>query len=171
LRVRRARPDDAAAIAEVHVRTWQDAYEHVFGAERLAAVTVEQRLPMWRQILQDPEQTALVAEDDAGRIVGWCTVAPSRDEDAEGELWGIYVLVDAWGSGAGTALMAAGVAALRESGYREVILWVLEDNPRARRFYEREGWALDGGRKEDEFLGVQVTEVRYRKAVSDTDGV
>jgi len=63
------------------------------------------------------------------------------------------------------------VAALRESGYREVILWVLEDNPRARRFYEREGWALDGGRKEDEFLGVQVTEVRYRKAVSDTDGV
>lgn len=171
MRVRRARPDDAAAIAEVHVRTWQDAYEHVFGAERLAAVTVEQRLPMWRQILQDPEQTALVAEDDAGRIVGWCTVAPSRDEDAEGELWGIYVLVDAWGSGAGTALMAAGVAALRESGYREVILWVLEDNPRARRFYEREGWALDGGRKEDEFLGVQVTEVRYRKAVSDTDGV
>ena len=153
------------------MRTWQDAYEHVFGAERLAAVTVEQRLPMWRQILQDPEQTALVAEDDAGRIVGWCTVAPSRDEDAEGELWGIYVLVDAWGSGAGTALMAAGVAALRESGYREVILWVLEDNPRARRFYEREGWALDGGRKEDEFLGVQVTEVRYRKAVSDTDGV
>jgi len=166
--VRLARPDDAAAIAEVHVRTWQDAYEHVFGTERLAGVTVEQRLPMWRQILADPAQTALVAEDDAGHIVGWCTVAPSRDADADGELWGIYVLADAWGSGVGTALMAAGVEALREAGYREVILWVLEDNPRARRFYEREGWALDGSRKEDEFLGVKVTEVRYRKAVSDT---
>lgn len=150
------------------MRTWQDAYEHVFGAERLAGVTVAQRLPMWRQILHDPAQTALVAEDEAGRVVGWCTVAPSRDADADGELWGIYVLSEAWGSGVGTALMAAGIEALRASGYSEVILWVLEDNPRARRFYEREGWALDGLRKDDEFLGVKVTEVRYRKAVSDT---
>src|SRR5206468_10792889 len=28
--IRRARPEDAAAVAEVHVRTWQVAYEHVF---------------------------------------------------------------------------------------------------------------------------------------------
>jgi GNAT superfamily N-acetyltransferase len=165
VRVRRATLGDAAAIAEVHVRTWQVAYEHVFGAERLTGVTVEQRLPMWRQILRDAQQTALVAEDDDGRVIGWCTVGPSRDDDADGELWGIYVLSDAWGSGAGTALMTAGVEALRGSGCREVILWVLEDNPRARRFYEREGWLLDGERKDDEFLGVKVTEVRYRKAV------
>jgi GNAT superfamily N-acetyltransferase len=145
VRVRRARLDDAPVIAEVHVRTWQDAYEHVFGAERLTGVTVEQRLPMWRQILQSAEQTALVAEDE------------------DGELWGIYVLSGAWGSGAGAALMAAGIEALRESGCHEVILWVLEDNPRARRFYEREGWVLDGERKDDEFLGVAVTEVRYRR--------
>jgi GNAT superfamily N-acetyltransferase len=166
LRVRRARLDDAAAIAEVHVRTWQDAYEHVFGAERLTGVTVKQRLPMWRQILQSAEQTAVVAEDEDDRLIGWCTVGPSRDEDADGELWGIYVLSDAWGSGAGKALMDAGVEALRESGCHEAILWVLEDNPRARRFYEREGWALDGGRKDDEFLGVKVTEVRYRKVLT-----
>jgi len=36
MEIRRARLEDAAAIAEVHVRTWQAAYEHVFGAERLA---------------------------------------------------------------------------------------------------------------------------------------
>jgi ribosomal protein S18 acetylase RimI-like enzyme len=166
VRVRRARLDDAAAIAEVHVRTWQDAYEHVFGAERLTGVTVEQRLPMWRQILQGADQTAFVAEGDGGNVIGWCTVGPSRDDDADGELWGIYVLSDAWGTGAGTALMAAGIEALRDSGCRAVILWVLEDNPRARRFYEREGWVLDGERKEDEFLGVAVTEVRYRRGLT-----
>jgi ribosomal protein S18 acetylase RimI-like enzyme len=168
VRIRRAKLDDAAAIAEVHVRTWQAAYEHVFGAERLTGVTVEQRLPMWRQILRDAEQTALVAEEGDG-IIGWCTVGPSRDDDADGELWGIYVLPDAWGSGAGTALMTAGIEALRASGRREVILWVLEDNPRARRFYEREGWALDGARKDDEFLGVRVTEVRYRRSLGAED--
>ena len=36
MEVRRARLDDARAIADVHARTWQGAYEHVFGAERLA---------------------------------------------------------------------------------------------------------------------------------------
>ena len=66
------------------------------------------------------------------------------------------MLPEAWGSGAGSALMAPGIEALRASGYRDAILWVLEDNPRARRFYEREGWALDGGAKQDEFLGVRV---------------
>ena len=168
MRVRRATLDDAAVIADVHVRTWQAAYEHVFGAGRLAGVTVEQRLPMWKQILQSHEQTAFVAEDGGGDVIGWCTVGPSRDPDADGELWGIYVLSEAWGSGAGTALMAAGTEALLESGCREVILWVLEDNPRARRFYEREGWTLDGERKEDEFLGVAVTEVRYRRDLTPT---
>src|SRR2546429_9961172 len=42
MKVRPARPDDAAAVAGVHVRTWQAAYEHVFGAERLAGGSEEQ---------------------------------------------------------------------------------------------------------------------------------
>jgi ribosomal protein S18 acetylase RimI-like enzyme len=164
MEIRRARLDDAAAIAEVHVRSWQVAYEHVFGAERLATVTVERRLPMWREILAAEEQTALVADDD-GRIVGLATVGPGRDENAEGELYAIYVEPKAWGTAAGPALIRAGVGALRERGYRDAILWVLEDNPRARRFYEREGWSVDGGRREGEHLGVATTEVRYRIAL------
>jgi GNAT superfamily N-acetyltransferase len=165
--VRRARLEDAAAIAEVHVRTWQAAYEHVFGAKRLAALTVEQRLPLWRQILEEPAQTVFVAETAEGRIEGWCTVGRSRDADADSELWGIYVLPDAWGNGAGTALMRAGVEALRASGSRDAILWVMEDNPRARRFYEREGWSADGRHKLDRFLGVEVAEVRYRLTLAE----
>jgi GNAT superfamily N-acetyltransferase len=80
-----------------------------------------------------------------------------------GELWGLYVDPEAWGSGAAAALLAASVDALRGRGFTEAVLWVLEDNPRARRFYEREGWTADGARKEEEFLGVVVTEIRYRR--------
>ena len=32
------------------------------------------------------------------------------------------------------------------AGYRSAVLWVLRDNPRARRFYERTGWSLSVGR-------------------------
>ena len=52
--------------------------------------------------------------------------------------------------------------------YAEATLWVLEDNPRARRFYERAGWHPDGARKAEERWGVRAPEVRYRKSFTLT---
>ena len=158
--VRPARREDAAAIADVHVQTWQAAYAHIFGADRLAGLG-DRRRTQWEDWLGDPKPDwrIFVAEED-GRLVGFAWVGDSRAEPGKGELLAIYVLPGAWGSGAGSALMTSALDALR--GYSSATLWVLEDNPRARRFYEREGWLLDGGRQEEEFLGVTVPEVRYR---------
>jgi RimJ/RimL family protein N-acetyltransferase len=52
--------------------------------------------------------------------------------------------------------------ALRSEGFGEAILWVLEDNPRTRRFYELAGWRAEGGSKDGEWLGTFVRELRYR---------
>jgi ribosomal protein S18 acetylase RimI-like enzyme len=161
VQIRPARREDAAAIAGVHVRTWQAAYDHVFGAERLARMDLEALQTRWQRWL-DQEEQVWVAED-AGGVVGFAYIGDSRDAPEEGEVYAIYALPEAWGTGAGPALMREALDALRATPYEEAILWVLEDNPRARRFYEREGWHADGGAKEDEFLGVAVNEVRYRK--------
>jgi ribosomal protein S18 acetylase RimI-like enzyme len=158
--VRRARLEDARAIARVHAETWREAYEHVFGAERLASVTIDARLAQWERILAAGQSDVFVAAAD--RIVGFVSTGDSRDADADAELFAIYVLPGAWGTGAGSALMRAGVKAMRLRASGDAVLWVLDDNPRARRFYEREGWTLDGERKEDEYLGLRVAEVRYR---------
>lgn len=164
MRVRPARPEDAAAVAEVHVRTWQAAYGHVFGAERLAAVDIGERRARWEERLSapDPRWHLLVAEDDAGDVVGFATAGPSRDAEGEGELYAIYVVREAWGGGAGPELIRTVAERLREDGLPTATLWVLEDNPRAQRFYEREGWRPDGVRREIEHLGVLTSEIRYR---------
>jgi hypothetical protein len=60
-------------------------------------------------------------------------------------------------------LLERGETELR-ARYRDVTLWVLDDNPRARSFYEHGGWAADGARKADERWGVRAPEVRYRKS-------
>ena len=153
MEIRRASVSDAAEIAAVHVHTWQAAYKDVFGAERLAGIETPRRVAGWTRALEEGEPI-FVADDD-GRVVGFVSVGAC-------ELYAIYTLPEAWGSGAGPALMRSAVAQLRDDGCAEAFLWVLEDNPRARRFYEREGWEVDGGRKEDDFLGVRVAEVRYR---------
>ncbi len=158
--VRPARREDAAAIADVHVLTWQAAYAHVFGAERLAGIG-DRRRAQWEAWLADPQPDwRIFVAEEAEHVLGFAWVGDSRDDAGKGELFAIYVLPEAWSSGAGSALMASALEALRS--YSSATLWVLEDNPRARRFYEREGWILDGGRREEEFLGVTVPEVRYR---------
>ncbi len=108
-----------------------------------------------------PGWSTFVAERD-GLVVGFTSVGPSRDERGLGELYAIYVDPDEWSTGAGRALIERAEEQLR-GDYEEVTLWVLEQNPRARRFYEHAGWAEDGERKAEARWGVRAPEVRYRK--------
>jgi GNAT superfamily N-acetyltransferase len=161
--VRDARPEDAEAIAAVHVRTWQGAYAHLFPAEALAALAVDARAGYWRRILADipPRTHQLVAEDEAG-VRGFASGGPAEEDEALGELYAIYVLPEAWGLGHGRSLMAGLLDRLRGEGFGEAILWVLEDNPRTRRFYEHGGWRVDGPPEEQTYLDTPVRVVRYR---------
>ena len=155
--MRAATPEDAEAISEVRVRSWQQAYAHVFPKEALAGLDAGELAVYWRERIAAGD-TMLVTDD----LAGFASIGPSPDPASAGEVYAIYVEPERWGSGCGRALMEAALAELREAGYAEAVLWVLEDNPRARRFYEAGGWELDGGEKEDDWLGTRVREVRYR---------
>jgi GNAT superfamily N-acetyltransferase len=157
--IRPGRPEDAEAVAGVHVETWRAAYVNVFPQEQLRNLSIERRAEQWRST------PPLVAEVD-GKIVGFVSVGPSRDADGDGELYAIYVRPEHWGTGVGRALIAAGEERLRELGHHEAVLWVLEDNPRARRFYEAAGWTADGTTRPIEIFGGEVPEVRYRKRLA-----
>jgi ribosomal protein S18 acetylase RimI-like enzyme len=170
VRVRDATADDAAEITRVRTRTWQSAYAHVFPAEQLGSLTDETGLDWWRSAIVDPAPHlhTLVAQV-GGDVVGFSQLGQARDEEAKtGELFAIYVLPEASGSGVGRALMAETLTRLRAEEFAEAILWVIEDNPRTRRFYELAGWELDGGVTEEEWLGTLVRELRYRIALDST---
>jgi GNAT superfamily N-acetyltransferase len=160
--VRRARPADARAIADVHVRTWQAAYRHAFPQEVLDNLSVDEREVGWRERLEQ-DYVAWVAEAE-DRIVGFAAAGPSRTEQDAGELYAIYVLPDSWGSRAAPELMAAAHEWFAQEGYATAMLWVLADNPRARRFYEREGWRPESTRV-DTVRGTEVEEALYRLAL------
>ena len=148
--IRAATPDDAEATARVHVSSWAAAYT-------LAGPSLEERLDLHRRF-----PPTFLAEAD-GEVVGFVGVGPSRDSDAEGELYTIYVAPEHWRGGIGRELIRAGEERMRELGYRKVVLWVLDGNARAQRFYESEGWTADGESRTIEFVGESIPEVRYAK--------
>ncbi len=164
--VRTATTDDATAIARVNVASWQAAYRGIVSDRFLRGVSAGARERAWRDgIFGDPSRLTLVAQRD-GEVIGYCGLStPSRDEDAGpgvAEIAAIYVHPDTWRTGAGGVLMEAALANLRDAGWRVVTLWVFEANERARGFYARYGFTLDGSRQRRPDLGRNAVEVRLR---------
>jgi len=166
--IRAATQDDARAIAEIHVAGWRHAYRGQMPDALLASLSVDERAAKWRGWIgapDDPAQRTAVAVLEDGRVTGFVNCGPARAmEPAAGtaEIYAIYVDPARIGSGVGRALFEWAVGDLRVRGFVDVVLWVLDTNERARRFYEAAGMTADGGTKRATFGGVELTEVRYR---------
>ena len=167
IRLRPALPADARAIAEISVRAWRAAYRGVMSDETLDGLSVEERQAGFGGfIAQAVGRSAVsVAEDGAGLVVGFVSLGPGRDEEHglpdAGEVYAIYVDPHRWGGGAGRTLLAAAEDELRNAGFRRAFLWVLQDNPRARRFYEAAGWTWDGSTSDHQVQCERLPIVRY----------
>jgi GNAT superfamily N-acetyltransferase len=164
MRVRRALPWDAGAIAATHVAAWRAAYRGLLADELLERTSVAQRERFWRRTLAGPDAPLVFVAEREGAVAGFCAVSePSRDEDADpdvAEIAAIYVEPAAWRSGIGRALMQAALDELRAGMWRGATLWVLAENRGAREFYAQFGFAPDGSETVDARIGE--LEVRLR---------
>ena len=181
IEIRPARPDDADAVARAHVDAWRVGYRGLFPDEFLDSAEFEAtRFDRWRSgAWANLDGSRLFVPVLDGRVVGFGHAGPERVEPAcdasgselpapvaaeRGEVYGFYVHPSAWGSGVATPLMASCTESLVQVGFPTAVLWVLRDNPRARRFYERVGWSLSGAT--GEWQGV--AEVQYSITLSTT---
>ena len=164
--------DDAGALGMVHVQTWQAAYRGQVPQDYLDKLDPVQRQSVWEHWLRDtkpPAGTSVLIDDRHG-VMGFVSVSPSLDPDTDplivGQVSALYLLPAHWRKGAGTVLMNAGLRRLADAGFRQAILWVLESNVRARRFYEACGWRSDDSVKTDDSLGFPLVEIRYRRMIT-----
>lgn len=156
--VRPVRDVDAEALGRVHATCWHETYDHLISKAALEKVSAKRLAELWTHwAAQGPEFKMFAALVD-GEIVGFVGSGPARDRDAPRgrELYFIYLLDQFHGTGIGQRLFDAAV----EPG-EDLYLWVADDNPRAHRFYARNGFALDGASHTEPFLGETLTEVRF----------
>ncbi|MFD6433878.1 GNAT family N-acetyltransferase [Streptomyces venezuelae] len=168
---------DIAAVSAIRVRGWQAAYAGIVPRTYLDAMTVEDDTAQRRRMLSHPRRAFrdLVAIDDRGDAVGWVCFGPCRSEVSAvgptgaqmrfGEVYALYVSPELTGRGIGGRLLDETHAQLKDQGFEASALWVLADNRRARRFYERAGYAADGATQDDVYDEVALTELRFRRVL------
>jgi len=167
--IRRARPTDARAIAEVHVAGWRWGYRGILPDEHLDGLSVSEREARWADGLTEPVLgVSRFVAVDRGRVVGFVAAGPSDGDFAEppigaAEVGAIYLLEEVQGTGVGRALLERATEAMRTNGYRHAVLWVFEANDRARRFYQAAGWFPDGAHAEHRFDGGSRPVLRYAR--------
>src|SRR5712692_9481156 len=118
--IRPAEPEDAIAVARVHVQSWQVAYRTLLPDDYLDQLRPEDRARTYDLSNRDPLKPYTIVAAAAGLIHGFATTAPSRDTDLPGygEIYALYVDPEQWGRGVGLALVSAARARLFELGFR-----------------------------------------------------
>jgi len=161
--IRKALPEDAYDYTACHISCWQSAYRGIIPDDYLDNMPSEQeqRTEERRQYLCDPNVNnyCVVLGD---KMIGFLGFGKCRDEDKpdSGEIGGIYLLREFWDKGYGGKMMDFAKNTLMHMGFDEIIIWVFEENIRARRFYEKHGFVLDGAKKEM-VRGKPLVAVRY----------
>ena len=166
MEIRPARRGEGAAIAVVRRASWRAAYAGLMPDDLLASMTAGGE--GWeRAIASASDDTGLLVVDDDGTIAGFSVHGPERSgTPGTGEVVAIYLHPDVWGRGWGRALLARAEEDLRSFGFRRAVLWVLEGNDAARRFYEHVGWRDDRVGKSDEWGGHPLPHVRYSRELT-----
>ncbi|WP_373974092.1 GNAT family N-acetyltransferase [Chitinibacter sp. SCUT-21] len=163
MQIRFAQKHDAAAIAALHVQSWQQTYRGTLSDDYLDHHAAGERLAQWRQRLASPtpQQRVWLLEQDH-QLIGFCCAYLNHDARWGSYIDNLHVAQAAQGQGLGSLLLAkAAQAVLDEYMHQGIYLYCNQSNTAGRYFYERRGAQCEG---EHEWLapdGSRVATLRY----------
>ena len=175
--------DSRLEVSRIYEESWKFAYQGIVPQSYLDGIPAGR----WADVLDRAGWDTLVLTE-GGKLAGTSSVCPSRwpGWPGFGEVASLYLLPEYMGRGYGLnrlilfyntsssrdaydsvadVLLEAAGETLAGQGFRDVLLWVLEDNRRARRFYERAGFAFHGDAMEDVIGGKPLREVLYLRHI------
>jgi ribosomal protein S18 acetylase RimI-like enzyme len=161
--IREGRRQDALAVAEVYVEARRAAYADLLTPEQIEKMTPREGARLWQALFNQARTVHLVVQDEQS-VGGFITAGPIQEKGADpasAEVYELYVHPRLWGQRVSDELLASTLDALRGKWFTAAVIWVLEGNEHARKFYESQGWVDDGGRRPT-FRRVDVGSMRYR---------
>jgi len=161
--IRPAVSDDGPAVAAVRVASWRAVYRGIVPDSFLEKMDSNEA--HWCKVAAgaEPGTGLLVCEVD-GRVAGFACFGSARPPHFEfsGELYATYFLPEMIGKGYGAAIVLDAMAGLKSLGHDDMMLWVIENNLRARRFYASFGGVMiANSRQSFEIDEATIWEVAY----------
>jgi ribosomal protein S18 acetylase RimI-like enzyme len=140
IEIRRAKPADAAAVAETHDEAWRTAYRGIIPGTELEKLVSRRGPVWWESAIRKGSRVALLVFGD--RIAGYANYGRNRARSLtyDGEIYELYLRPEFQGLGFGRRLFMATRRDLGQSGLKSLVVWALSDNHPAVAFYR----ALDG---------------------------
>ena len=161
--IRKVAPGDAPVLAYIQTESWKAAFKDILEEDVLKRCTnMERATQMYVGLLEAEKGNGYLLEvDGKGHCIAWWDA--TREEDMEGfaELICIHSLQVNWGKGYGSKMMDKVLSDIAEAGYTKVMLWVFEENHRARAFYEAKGFVKSAKSK----VSLGAVEVMYEKVL------
>ena len=150
--------DNRLEISRIYEDSWKYAYKDIAPQAYLDS------LPKgaWASRLDTPGRQTLVCLENSS-YVGTSSFGGSRfDEYLNwGEVISLYLRPEYIGKGYGKRLLEAVLLELKNQGFAQIFLWVLEENTRAKGFYEHCGFKITEDFLETTIGGKMLREVRF----------
>ncbi len=154
--IRRADKQDIPRIAEIIIFGKRVAYRSIF-QDDYVSFNEMQVVPLYEAYKNDPDALAGMYLYDDGIVKG--VINSCRNDEKTIEITDFYVEPFFVGQGIGTLLIKHTIRQASLKGIQKIILWVIKDNVKARKFYEANGFVDSGETRMIE--GTMKTDCRY----------
>ena len=159
--IERVKLGDEATLAFIQTESWKAGFKDILSADVLQRCTqIDKATAMYRRLLkQNIGNGYLLRVNGNPHCIAWWDASREKDMPDYAELICIHSLQNQWRKGYGSKMMDAVLHDIVAAGYSKVMLWVFEDNARARRFYEAHGFTTSGKVKPN----IEPKEICYEK--------
>ena len=163
VKIRKVKVGDEERLAYIQTEAWKEGFKEILSKEVLDKYTnIDWAIEMYKEILKENIGNGYILSiEDKEHCIAYWDKARDIEEEECAELICIHSLAENWGNGYGSVMMEYVLKDIKDAGFTNVILWVFEENNRARKCYERNGFIKTEERKE--FL--EAMEVKYKKVI------
>lgn len=159
--IRKVKYEDIEQIVNINIKDWKNEYRGIIDDEILNNLNREEKIKKWREHYNIGN--VVVAEENEN-ILGYCRYddnAVYENTDIDSEIIAIYVDYDKLGNGVGRKLVEYVMTDLKSKNKSKMVIWCLEENQKARKFYEKMNGNLLSDEKYFEIKGKRYKEVGY----------
>jgi ribosomal protein S18 acetylase RimI-like enzyme len=163
MKIRIARNEnDSISASRIYSLSWKAAYKGIFSDALLNNIPLDFWVSAFNgNYVTDRFEIAIMSS--GRKDIGAGGYGRSRDHEDQyfGEITSVYFLEEAWGKGYAGQLMDFMIHRLKSNGFDKAHIWVLKENQRARRFYEKYGFSNTEAERTVTFKGESKAETEY----------